>query len=54
VRNYPYREAFMNTLIKKMNHIGDSYPVYLGKIETGEIDDVMEERLDRIWDEHLN
>lgn len=53
LRNYPYRVVKMSSLIRKVNFKGDSYPSYMGEIDSGIIDDTVEENLSSIWDEFL-
>lgn len=44
----------MTSLIRKVNFQGDSYPSYMGQIDSGVIDDTVEESLSNIWDEFLD
>lgn len=52
-RNYPYREFKISNFIRKMNHRNDKYPVFMGQMDSGDIDDDQEEYMATVWNEML-
>lgn len=50
-RNYPYREFKIDGFIRMVNYKSDIYPMYLGTLDTGEIDDDHETLISEVWEE---
>ncbi len=53
-RNFPYRNFKISNFVRMMNFKSDKYPIYLGQVDSGVLDDDQESYLTALWAEMLS
>ena len=53
-RNYPYREYKFNSLMRRINHRKDQFPIFLAQFDNSVVDDDLELELEKVWTEMKN